>query len=71
MDAFPVLKADRLLLREFVHTDAQAVFDIFSLNEVAVFLDSETMHAFDEADKKFQNWRHMRCFSLLRKGWAT
>jgi ribosomal-protein-alanine N-acetyltransferase len=55
MDTFPVLKTDRLLLREFVQTDAQAVFDIFSLDQVTIFLDSETMQTIAEAEKKVQN----------------
>lgn len=55
MDTFPVIKTDRLLLRGFVQADAQAVFDIFSLDEVTIFLDSETMHTFDEAERKVQS----------------
>ena len=43
MDNFPVLETERLLLREFRESDAQAVFDIFSLDEVTWYLDSVTM----------------------------
>lgn len=52
MDKFPVLETERLILREFREADAQAVFDIFALDEVTRYLDSKTMHSIDEAEKK-------------------
>jgi len=52
MDRFPTLETERLLLREFQESDAQAVYDIFSLDQVTWYLDSETMHAIEEAEEK-------------------
>lgn len=45
MDEFPVLETERLLLREFQASDALAVFDIFSRDEVTRYTNPETMHS--------------------------
>ena len=55
MDRFPTLETPRLLLREFQESDAQAVFETFSLDQVTWYLDSETMHTIDEAEKKVKS----------------
>jgi len=51
VEDFPVLRTERLLLREFEEFDAQAVFDIFSHVNVTKYVDSETMQSIEEAAK--------------------
>ena len=52
MDQFPVLKTERLVLREFRDTDAQAVFEIFSQERVTRYLNTDVMHSVEQAAKK-------------------
>jgi len=52
VEDFPVLRTERLVLRDFEDSDAQAVFDIFSLDSVTKYVDSETMQSVEEAAKK-------------------
>lgn len=52
MNLFPVLKTERLVLREFQAADAQAVFEIFSQASVAKYINTEIMHSVEEAAKK-------------------
>lgn len=51
MNEFPVLKTDRLLLREFRPTDAQAVFDSFSQEAVTKYINRGPMQSIQEAEK--------------------
>jgi hypothetical protein len=67
MNQFPELNTQRLVLREFQSSDAQAVFGIFSQDSVTKYLDSEKMQIIDEAAKKinsriglFRNGMHSR-----------
>jgi ribosomal-protein-alanine N-acetyltransferase len=46
---FPILKTERLSLREFHPTDAQAVFDSFSQEKVTKYVNRGPMQSFQEA----------------------
>jgi ribosomal-protein-alanine N-acetyltransferase len=48
---FPVMQTERLLLREFNQSDARSVFDIFSQDRVTKYLNVETMHSIEQAEK--------------------
>ncbi len=50
-ESFPTLETDRLLLRAFSYEDAEAVFEIFSLDEVTRFHNLETMAGVSEAER--------------------
>ena len=51
MSKFPVLQTERLVLREFRKSDAQAVFDIFSQDIVTKYHNAETMQSIELAEK--------------------
>jgi ribosomal-protein-alanine N-acetyltransferase len=51
MDEFPVLRTDRLILRAFCRSDAQAVFDVFSQEIVTQYHNVETMQSIGQAEK--------------------
>jgi ribosomal-protein-alanine N-acetyltransferase len=55
MESFPILETERLILREFRDEDAQAVFDIYSRDDVTLYLNSETMQSLEEAREKVAN----------------
>lgn len=50
LSQFPFLTTRRLLLREFRQSDAQAVFDIFSQDELTRHHNQSTMRALEEAE---------------------
>jgi ribosomal-protein-alanine N-acetyltransferase len=52
VEGFPVLRTERLVLREFKDSDAQAVFDIFSRDDVTKYVNSETMQSIEEAAQR-------------------
>jgi ribosomal-protein-alanine N-acetyltransferase len=49
MTEFPVLTTGRLLLREFLASDAPAVLDIFAHEEVTRYHNLDTLHSLEEA----------------------
>jgi ribosomal-protein-alanine N-acetyltransferase len=51
MKKFPVLHTQRLVLREFQKSDAQAVFDIFSRDIATRYHNLETMHSIEQAKR--------------------
>lgn len=51
MSEFPVLHTERLVLREFRHSDAQAVFAIFAQDAVTEYHNVETMQSIEQAEK--------------------
>jgi ribosomal-protein-alanine N-acetyltransferase len=48
---FPVLRTERLVLREFRRSDAQAVFEIFSQDAVTRYHNVETMQSIEQAEE--------------------
>jgi ribosomal-protein-alanine N-acetyltransferase len=48
---FPILKTKRLLLREFLPSDAAAVFEIFSYEGVTRYHNVDTMTSLEQADE--------------------
>lgn len=50
-DGFPVLRTNRLVLREFQPLDAPAVFEIFSYDGVTRYHNVDTMTSLDQAEK--------------------
>lgn len=55
MAIFPVLETERLALREFQDSDTQAVFDIYSQDNVTKYVDSATMKSVEEAESKVRS----------------
>ncbi len=51
MTQFPILETERLALREFQPSDAQAIFDIFSQDIVTRYHNLETMQSLAPAQK--------------------
>jgi [ribosomal protein S5]-alanine N-acetyltransferase len=51
MNEFPILKTERLLLREFYLTDAVAVFDSLSQEVATKYINRGPMQSLDEAEK--------------------
>ncbi len=60
--SFPELSTSRLLLREFHMQDAPAVFDIFRLEVVNRYLETELMQSIEDAER-----RVMSRISLFRE----
>jgi len=54
MSKFPVLHTERLVLREFQKSDAQAVFNAFSQDIVTRYHNLETMQSIEQAKKLMQ-----------------
>jgi ribosomal-protein-alanine N-acetyltransferase len=51
MNEFPILQTERLSLREFQPTDAQAVFDSFSQAKVTKYINRGPMQSIQEAEE--------------------
>jgi ribosomal-protein-alanine N-acetyltransferase len=51
MSKFPTLRTERLLLRGFEGSDAQAIFDAFSRDSVTKYYNRESMQSIEEAEK--------------------
>jgi ribosomal-protein-alanine N-acetyltransferase len=51
MDVFPILKTERLVLREFRLNDAPAVLDILSRDEVTRFLNISSLQSLERAER--------------------
>jgi [ribosomal protein S5]-alanine N-acetyltransferase len=49
MNEFPTIITERLLLREFVSSDADAVYEIFSNDNVTEFYDLDSFTSLDQA----------------------
>jgi [ribosomal protein S5]-alanine N-acetyltransferase len=47
MTEFPTIATERLLLRKFVSSDADAVYEIFSNDKVTEFYDLESFTSLD------------------------
>ena len=54
---FPTLQTDRLILRSLHFTDAPALFDYFSRDEVTEFYDLPTFQSIDEARELLLAWQ--------------
>ena len=53
--SFPVLFAERLLLREFTMEDIPAVFTIFSREDVNIWTETDTMRTIEEAETRVKS----------------
>jgi ribosomal-protein-alanine N-acetyltransferase len=51
LSTFPQITTERLILRDFKETDAQAVYEIFSDNRVTEFYDIDTLSCVDQAKR--------------------
>ncbi|MCM3783451.1 GNAT family N-acetyltransferase [Neobacillus mesonae] len=56
--SFPVIETDRLLLRAMDHSDAEALFDYFSKDEVTMYYDLESFTQLEQAEGLIQNWNN-------------
>ena len=50
-DSFPNLETERLLLRQLTPTDAEAIFQIFSDDEVTRYYDLATFTGLEQAQR--------------------
>ncbi|MBB1139088.1 GNAT family N-acetyltransferase [Myroides sp. WP-1] len=66
---FPTLQTDRLLLRALHFTDAPALFDYFSKDEVTAFYDLPTFQSIQEAHELLLAWQE-RYFNEDAIRWA-
>ena len=69
MNKFPVLKTERLILREFQTSDACSIFDIFSRDRVTKYINIKTIYSLKEA-KQMIKYRKGRIKKRQGIQWA-
>ncbi|MGA1868582.1 MAG: GNAT family N-acetyltransferase [bacterium] len=69
MKKFPLLKTERLVLRELKVSDAPSIFDIFSRERVTKFISAKTIYSLKEA-KKMIRYRKNRFKTMQGIQWA-
>jgi ribosomal-protein-alanine N-acetyltransferase len=55
VSTFPVLTTSRLVLREFSLQDAPAVFDIFHLEQINQWLETDTLQTIEQAEERVRS----------------